>query len=181
MVCPRCITAVRNTMEELGFIVNEVELGRAVVESNEDVSSQQIDQALQKHGFELVQNKNRQLIERVKAQLIHYVQMLEKVDESPKLSDYLTNQIHQNYSSLSSAFSKSEDITIEKYLIHLKIERVKELLSYGELTLSEIAWTLNYSSVAHLSNQFKQITGMSPTDYTKASESFRKPLDEIER
>jgi AraC-like DNA-binding protein len=81
---------------------------------------------------------------------------------------------------MSSAFSEQENITIEKYLIHLKIERVKELLSYDEMTLSEIAYKLNYSSVAHLSGQFKQVTGMSPTDYKKARDSFRKPLDSIE-
>jgi AraC-like DNA-binding protein len=112
--------------------------------------------------------------------LIHYVQDLEENEEPPKVSAYLSEKLHQNYSSLSSVFSEQEETTIEKYVIYLKIERVKELLSYGEMTLSEIAWKLNYSSVAYLSSQFKQITGMSVTDYKKARDSFRKPLDGIE-
>lgn len=179
MVCPRCITAVRQTLDELGLIVKSVELGHAVVENEDRVSNQTINKALQKHGFELIEGKDQQLVGQIKAQLIQYVQKLNQWDETPKLSDYLTEHIHQNYSSLSSVFSHSEDITLEKYLIHLKIERVKELISYDELTLSEIAFKLKYSSAAHLSNQFKQVTGMSPTDYKKASESFRKPLDEV--
>src|SRR5699024_8440145 len=108
-----------------------------------------------------------------------YVQNLEGLEETPKLSGYLSEKLHQNYSSLSTVFSESEQTTIEKYLIHLKIERVKEWLSYGELTLSEIAYKLNYSSVAYLSRQFKQITGLSVTDYKKARDSFRKPLDGV--
>lgn len=181
MVCPRCITVVSNTLEELGFTVHEVELGKAVVNDKPEISMQKVDEQLQKHGFELIQGKDQQLVEQIKALLIQYVQKLEESEDVPKLSDYLTGQLHQNYSSLSSSFSQSEDITLEKYLIHLKIERVKELLSYNELTLSEIAFKLKYSSVAHLSGQFKQITGMSVTDYKKAKESFRRPLDGIER
>ncbi|HEX6982474.1 MAG TPA: helix-turn-helix domain-containing protein [Balneolaceae bacterium] len=181
MVCPRCIMVVRDTLENLGFTVHEVELGRAVVSDESKVSMSTINEQLQKHGFELIQGKDQQLVEQIKALLIQYVQKLEESEEAPKLSDYLANQLHQNYSSLSSSFSQSEDITLEKYLIHLKIERVKELLSYDELTLSEIAYKLSYSSVSHLSNQFKQITGMSVTDYKKAKDSFRRPLDGIER
>lgn len=181
MVCPRCITVVRDTLEGLGLTVNEVELGRASVEGGAKIALSTVNEELQKHGFELLREKEQQLIEQIKALLIRYVQELEKDDEVPKLSEFLANQLHQHYSSLSTAFSQSEDITLEKYLIHLKIERVKELLSYEELTLSEIAYKLSYSSVSHLSNQFKQVTGMSVTDYKKAKDSFRKPLDRIER
>ncbi|MBN2732265.1 MAG: helix-turn-helix transcriptional regulator [Balneolaceae bacterium] len=180
MVCPRCIMAVENILESQGFTVKEVELGKAVVQGNESISLTVVNNKLEEYGFEVIQNKNQQLVEQIKTLLIRYVQQLQESDKSPKLSAYLTQKLHQNYSSLSSAFSESEDITIEKYLIHLKIERVKELLSYEELTLSEIAYKINYSSVAHLSNQFKQVTGMSPTDYKKARDSFRKPLDGIE-
>jgi AraC-like DNA-binding protein len=181
MVCPRCITVVRETLENIGYTVREVELGKAVVDDEPNISMSAVDEQLQNHGFELLQGKDQKLIEQIKALLIQYVQKLEESDEVPKLSDYLAEELHQNYSSLSSAFSQSEDITLEKYLIHLKIERVKELLSYNELTLSEIAYELSYSSVAHLSGQFKQITGMSVTDYKKAKDSFRRPLDGIER
>lgn len=180
MVCPRCVMVVRETLQDMGLDVVEVELGKATVLADDSISFDKINQKLKEYGFELIQSKNRQLVEQIKTLLIDYVKNLEESQEVPKLSEYLSKELNQNYSSLSSAFSESEDITIEKYLIHLKIERVKELLSYGELTLSEIAWELNYSSVAHLSNQFKQITGMSVTDYKKARDTFRKPLDGIE-
>lgn len=180
MVCPRCVMVVRDTLDEMGFEVIEVELGRAIVESEDEIPLEKVDEKLNEYGFELIRGKNRQLIEDIKTLLIEYVQGLEENEESSKLSDYLADKLNQHYSSLSSSFSELEDITIEKYLIHLKIERVKELLSYGELTLSEIAWKLNYSSVSHLSSQFKQITGMSVTDYKKARDSFRKPLDGLE-
>lgn len=180
MVCPRCITVVQDALQELDHDVEEVELGKAVIKTGSDFDLSLIDEKLREHGFEIIKNKNQQLVEKTKTLLIQYVQNLEEQEEAPKLSDYLSEKLHQNYSSVSSAFSESEDTTIEKYVIHLKIERVKELLSYEELTLSEIAWKLNYSSVAHLSNQFKKITGMSVTDYKKARDSFRKPLDGIE-
>lgn len=180
MVCPRCVMVVRETLEGLGHEVNEVELGSAEIAYSGTLDLEEIDRQLKEYGFELIKGKNQQLVEQIKTLLIHYVQDLEENEEPPKVSAYLSEKLHQNYSSLSSVFSEQEETTIEKYLIHLKIERVKELLSYGEMTLSEIAWKLNYSSVAYLSSQFKQITGMSVTDYKKARDSFRKPLDGIE-
>lgn len=179
MVCPRCVMVVRQTLEELGFEILEVELGQAVVQVDESISQDRVEEKLKEYGFELIRGRNQQLVEQIKTLLIRYIEESEQSEESPTLSDYLAKELHQNYSSLSSAFSESQDTTIEKYLIHLKIERVKELLSYGEMTLSEIAYRLNYSSVAYLSNQFKKITGMSVTDYKKARDSFRKPLDGI--
>lgn len=179
MVCDRCMLVVTDILEKLGLKVLHIELGRAEVENPEKISLKKINEALKKYGFELLKGKNQQLVEQIKTLLIQYVQESENKEELPNLSEYLANHIHQNYSTLSSVFSKSEDITIEKYLIHLKIERVKELLSYGELTLSEIAFKLNYSSVAHLSGQFKKTTGMSVTDYKKARDSFRQSLDKV--
>ena len=174
MVCPRCITVVSDTLRELGYEIEEVELGRLVIKGERDFDRSLIDEKLREHGFGLIENKNQQLVEKTKTLLIQYVQALEEQEEAPKLSDYLSEKLHQNYSSVSSAFSESEETTIEKYLIHLKIERVKELLSYEELTLSEIAWKLNYSSVQYLSNQFKKITGETVS-------SFRKNMDEQSR
>ncbi|MDX1672338.1 MAG: AraC family transcriptional regulator [Balneolaceae bacterium] len=177
MVCPRCVMVVRDTLNDLGFDVEEVELGKAVVRSADDDSLSELQQALNEHGFELLQGREEQIVEQIKTRLVEYVRRSEMNKEMPKISTFLSDRLHQNYASLSSLFSKKENITIEKYLIHLRIERVKELLSYEELTLSEIAWKLNYSSVQHLSSQFKQVTGMSVTDYKKASDTFRKPLD----
>ena len=179
MVCPRCELVVRETLEGLGIDVVQVELGRAVIEHSGRVSRKEMNEALQEYGFELLEGKDQKLVEQIKTLLLRYLKETEEAEENPRISDYLSKHMNQSYSALSTAFSKSEDTTIEKYLIHLKIERVKELLSYGEMTLSEIAYKLNYSSVSHLSNQFRQITGMSVTDYKKARESFRKSLDEV--
>lgn len=179
MVCPRCELVVRDALEELGLTVAEVQLGKATVAYSSKVSKKEINEALKQYGFELLEGKDQKLVEQIKRELIYYVQQIEDENDVPKLSDYLAKQLNQNYASLSSAFSESEDITIEKYMIHLKIERVRELLSYGEMTLSEIAHKLNYSSVAHLSNQFKQIIGMSVTDFKKVRETFRRSLDRI--
>lgn len=177
MVCPRCEMVVQNTLEELGLKVVEVELGRAVVENPDSYSREVINRKLEEYGFELLEGQEQELVERIKIKLIQYVRKIEQSEEVPRISDYLMEQMNQNYAALSTVFSNTEDITIEKYVIRLKIERVRELLSYGELTLSEIAHKLNYSSVSHLSNQFKQIVGMSVTDYKKASDYFRQPLD----
>lgn len=177
MVCPRCITVVRETLEDLGFTVQEVELGRAVVKGDTPVKPQLLNERLREHGFELLEDPDQQLTEQIKTLLIDYVRRLEENEEVPKVSDYLAGELHQNYSSLSALFSGQEETTIEKYLIHLKIERVKELLTYDELTLSEIAHRLNYSSVAHLSGQFKRVAGMSVTEYKQ--HRSRTPLDEM--
>ena len=180
MVCPRCLMAVRSAFQDLGMEVHAVELGKAEVDASNAVTKQQIAEKLEELGFELLEGKDQQKVEQIKTHLISYVKELEKQGEPPNISNYLSDKLHQNYASLSNLFSDQEDITIEKYLIHLKIERVKELLSYDEHTLSEIAWQLNYSSVQYLSNQFRQVTGMSVTDYKKASDSFRQSIDSIE-
>ena len=180
MVCDRCISTVRERLEGMGYRLDSVKLGEAVVQkdlSEEDFSI--IDQKLREDGFELIREEEAALVEEIKTHLIAYVQSLEEKEQSPILSEYLSGQLHRNYSYLSNQFSSYENITVEQYVIHLKIERVKELLSYGEMTLSEIAYQLNYSSVAYLSNQFKKVVGMSVTDYKKARDSFRKPLDKL--
>jgi AraC-like DNA-binding protein len=179
MVCSRCELVVQSTLEELGLEVTDVELGTAVVENFGISSHETVDNALKEYGFELLEEKNQKLVERIKVVLIQYVQEIEKEAKVPNVSDYLTGHLRQHYAALSATFSKAGGITIEQYVIRLKIERVRELLSYRELTLSAIAHKLSYSSVAHLSNQFKQIIGMSVTDFKKAEDSFRQPLDEI--
>ena len=179
MVCPRCVMVVRETLEGLGHEVHEVELGSAEIAYSGTLDLEEIDRQLKEYGFELIKGKNQQLVEQIKTLLIHYVQDLEENEEPPKVSAYLSEKLHQNYSSLSSVFSEQEETTIEKYLIHLKIERVKELLSYGEMTLSEIAWKLNYSSVQYLSNQFKKNVGMSVSEFKKKEEYSRKSFDAI--
>lgn len=179
MVCPRCVMAVRDLFEKLGTEVLVVELGKAEVRGAEHLSREKLNEKLMELGFELLEGRDQKKVEQIKNHLVDYIKELVQNDEMPKISQYLSEKMHHNYATLSNLFSEQEDTTVEKYLIHLKIERVKELLSYDELTLSEIAWQLNYSSVQYLSNQFRQVTGMSVTDYKKAQDSFRKPLDSI--
>lgn len=179
MVCPRCELVVQSALEELGLEVVDIELGKAVVKNFGKSSREAVDKALEEYGFELLEGKDQELVERIKLTLIQYVQEIEEENNVTNVSDYLTGHLRKHYSALSTTFSKAEEITLEQYVIRLKIERVRELLSYGELTLSEIAHKLSYSSVAHLSNQFKQIIGMSVTDFKKVQDSFRQSLDKI--
>lgn len=175
MVCDRCIMSVREVLDDLGYSVESVKLGEAVVsESPEEAELSQVAEKLRGKGFELIREQKEALVEEIKAQLIGYVKRLESEENPPKLSEYLAENLHHNYSYLSSRFSNIENSTIENYLIHLKIERVKELLTYKEMTLSQIAWKLNYSSVQYLSNQFKKVTGETVS-------SFRKNMDNASR
>lgn len=181
MVCDRCIVSVREVLENLDHKVEAVELGQAqIVESPTGTDRDEIAKALRDKGFELISDKGQVLVEKIKAQLITYLEKLETDDSSPKISEYLADKLHHNYSYLSNRFSSEQNITIEQYLIQLKIERVKELLTYEELTLSEIAWKLNYSSVQYLSNQFKKVTGETVSSFRKhMDEQGRQSLDAI--
>jgi AraC family transcriptional regulator len=178
MVCPRCIRTVSETLGGLGLSVKRVQLGEAEVGEN-DIPLPEIDQALQTQGFELVQEKEEQTVARIKATLIDYLAMLETNKQPVNLSAYLSERLYASYPHLSKTFSRAENTTIEKYFILLKIERVKELLSYQELTLSEIAFRLHYSSVQALSNQFKKVTGLSVSDFRHEGSAARKSLDAL--
>lgn len=179
MVCNRCKIVVKAELERLGFNPILVELGNVVLpESISDKDKSNISFRLNQFGFELLEDKKMQIVEQIKTsviQLIHY-------NASPlktNLSTYLAIQLSMEYAQLSAIFSEVENQTIEKYFIAQKIEKVKEMLTYGELTLSEIADQLHYSSVAHLSAQFKKVTSQTPSAYKTATFSKRKMLDEI--
>jgi len=178
MVCPRCISTVRETLTELGLHVQSVQLGEVEVAETE-LPASEVDQALRKHGFELITEKEEQTVTRIKAALIDYLADLETQKKLVNLSSYLSERFQVSYPNLSKTFSRVENTTIEKHLILLRIERVKELLSYGELTLSEIASCLRYSSVQALSNQFRKVTGFSVSDYRHEATSARKSLDAL--
>ncbi|HKK46844.1 MAG TPA: helix-turn-helix domain-containing protein [Balneolaceae bacterium] len=182
MVCDRCIMSVRDVLEDLGFRVESVSLGEASIAENPDEEDlSKVAKKLRGKGFELIREQKEALIEQIKGQLIEYVRLLESGDQPPKLSEYLSEKLHHNYSYLSNRFSGAEESTIENYLILLKIERVKELLTYEEMTLSEIAWKLNYSSVQYLSNQFKKVTGETVSSFRKHMNSgSRQSLDTIQ-
>jgi len=178
MVCDRCKMVVREQFQKLGYEVLNIELGKVVIKT-ENPDQHRINETLQQFGFELLQGRDQQLTEKVKTLLIAYLEKYEEAEKAPNISDYLVSKLAMSYSKISSQFSGAEGTTIERYLILLKIERVKELVSYNEMTLSEIAMKLNYSSTAHLSNQFRKVTGMSVTDFKKIKESLRRPLDSI--
>ena len=179
MVCNRCIMVVRDELKNLGYMPVRLALGE--VEFNGDLSDHdkyRINEKLQTFGFELIDDRKSRLIGRINSliiELVHHQNSQLKIN----LSDYLSSKLHHDYSYLSNLFSEVEGITIEKYYITHKIERVKELLIYDELTLSQIAIELNYSSVAHLSNQFKKVTGLTPSYFKNLKIEKRKPLDEL--
>jgi len=180
MVCPRCIKVVKDEFEGLGLSVERVELGEVTISST--VSTEEIEKiktVLNRNGFELIDDKKGRIIERIKTLLIERIHFSEKGFESLNTSVVLSKELGHDYSYLSHLFSSVEGITIEKYMINQKIEKVKELLVYDELSLSEIAFMLGYSSVQHLSNQFKKVTGLTPSHFKKLKENKRKPLNEV--
>ena len=179
MVCRRCLSTVRRELENLGAEIVELELGKAIIKYQENtLKMQDVENALNRNEFELLTNDESKTIEKIKLILIGMVDntpLIMKVNLSEKLVDSL----NKDYTFLSKLFSKMEGITIEKYFIHLKIEKAKEFIQYDQLNFTEVAYELGYSSVNYLSNQFKQATGMSMSAYKKLSDWDRKPLDKI--
>lgn len=176
MVCNHCVAAVRNVLADAGLTVIDVELGRADIADNlTDEGLTEVARRLETSGFELITDPAKDIVETIKREIIMMVRSTEP--SFKKLSDYLSDRLGRDYKSLSRIFSETEGRTIENYAILQKIERVKELLLDGQLTVSEIAWQTGYSSVAHLSRQFKDITGMTPSEFR--IDGHRLPLNEV--
>lgn len=179
MVCPRCIAAVRQTIEKVGLSIVDIQLGK--VNTKENISPEQkqlLKEQLAEKGFQLLDDKHSQLINAIKSiiiQEVHYKNALSTVNFSTLLSE----QLHFDYTYLSRLFSSVEGQTIERYILTQKVEKVKELLTYNEMTIAEIAYELHYSSPAHLSTQFKKLTGMSPSAFKKLQHQERQSLDKI--
>jgi AraC-like DNA-binding protein len=170
---------VKSELEKLGLHAATVDLGEAVV--LEDMNTEQLDQlriALLKSGLKLMDDKKAILIERIKNVI---VEMIHYADEQPKtnFSDYLAEKLKYDYTYLANLFSEVTGTTIEHFIIAHKIERVKELLIYDELNLTQISYQLNYSSVAHLSNQFKKVTGLTPTFFKNIKQKKRTSLEDV--
>jgi len=179
MVCDRCIMVVQNEMDKLGIAVKHIALGEVTLEKAlPDEQKDLVSKALLPLGFELIDDRKSRIIEKIKRIIINLIHHSEG-EISNNLSDILSRELHHDYNYLSNLFSEVEGKTIEKYFIAQKIERVKELLVYDELSLSEIAFRLNYSSVAYLSNQFKKVTGLTPSHFRQIKEGKRKPLDKV--
>ena len=179
MVSNRCKMAVKEELKKLGLHFIVVDLGE--VEIMENISTEQREQvkiALLNSGLELMDDKRAVLIEKIKNAII---EMVHHSDEIIKInfSDFLSEKLNYDYTYLANLFSEVQGTTIEQFMISHKVERIKELIIYGELNITEIAWKMNYSSVAHLSNQFKKVTGLSPSHFKQLKDKRRSPIEEI--
>ena len=179
MVSARCKLAVKEQLKKLGLHFILVELGE--VDIMEDISGSQMDllkAALISIGFDLIDDRRSVLIEKIKHIIID---MVHNTDEriKTKFSNYLSEKLNHDYTYMSNLFSDVHGTTIAQFIISHKVERIKELIIYDELTISEIAWKMNYSSVAHLSNQFKKITGLSPSHFKQLKDKRRNPIEEL--
>ncbi|WP_298117454.1 AraC family transcriptional regulator [Flavobacterium sp.] len=179
MVCSRCKMAVKSVFESMEINPISVELGE--VELKNDIQESQKNELLKNlraFGFDLIDDRKSKTIDKIKTLIIDLVQNKNN-DLKTTLSEFLFQELHQDYNTLSNLFSEVENTTIEKYFINQKIEKVKELIMYDELSLSQIAYSLNYSSVSHLSNQFKKVTGFSPTYFKNLKTIKRKQIEDI--
>ena len=179
MVSLRCKMLVKSELEKLGIDYQSVDLG--MVEIRGKITERQREKFgknLKRSGLELLDDKKNILVEKIKAVI---VEMIHYSDEVPKMndSDYISEKLGYDYTYLSNIFSEVKGITIQQYVIMHKIEKVKELLLYDELTLTEIAYRLHYSSVAHLSNQFKKVTGLTPTYFKEVKKKREKNLEDL--
>ena len=182
MVCDRCIFAIENELKSLGITFKTIQLGEINFGSNElsNIQMNDFGNRIEKLGFEILNDKTNLLIEKIKLSIQLYLEIECLTTKKQNFSDYLSFELNSNYSFLSNLFSSVVGLTIEQYLIQLKIEKVKELLIYDEFSLSEISYKLKYSSVAHVSNQFKKFTGMRPSEYKKLrGPNKRKSLDKL--
>ena len=183
MVCNRCIMVIKQELERQGLHPEKVSLGEVIIKEGKLSEAQQnkLDSALIDLGFERIDDRKARLIESIKNKIIQIIHHTDKVNLKFNWSSILSDELHYEYNYLSNLFSSVEGITLEQYIIRQKIEKVKELLFYDELNLSEIADRLGYSSTAHLSAQFKKITGFTPSELKKSRniDKNRKPLDSI--
>lgn len=179
MVCERCISAVKQIAVKEKLAFTEVRLGEIELKAKiPDKAAKEFDEALRQQGFELISNRNGQVIDRIKKVVLAYLEELEEKGRV-NLSEKISSVLPYDYTYLSHLFSSIEGITIEQYFILQRIEKAKEYLVYGEWTLSEIAYKLGYSSVHHLSAQFKKVTGLTPSHFKKIGAGKRKTLDKL--
>ncbi|MDO9594710.1 MAG: AraC family transcriptional regulator [Lutibacter sp.] len=179
MVSNRCKMAVKDALRKLKLHFVVVDLGEVdIMENITDEQREKLKVELFNSGLELMDDKRAMLIEKIKnviIEMVHYSEEAIKVN----FSDYLSEKLNHDYTYLANLFSEVQGTTIEQFIIVHKVERIKELINYGELNITEIAWKMNYSSVAHLSNQFKKVTGLSPSHFKQMKDKRRSPIEEI--
>ncbi|WP_445385387.1 helix-turn-helix domain-containing protein [Robiginitalea sp. IMCC44478] len=177
MVCERCRKVLYQELQRAGIKVISLELGELVVPDEVSADAGIIREIIERNGFEIIDDQTTILVEKVKSLLIRKVEDQDLNKE--KISEYLSGELHTDYSIISKSFSLSTGMTIEKYLLRLKVEKAKELLQMDRQSFSEIAYTLGFSAGSHLAKQFKSITGMSMTEYKKLQQWNRKNYDKI--
>ncbi len=179
MVSIRCTMFVRSELQKMGFFNCNVKLGEVFcTDSLSSIQLEHLKGVLHEAGLEVLDDKKSILIERIKnvvVEMVHYLDELPKT----KFSSYLSEKLNYDYTYLSNLFSETEGRTLEHFVLHHKIEKIKELIMYDEMNLTEIAFKMHYSSVAHLSNQFKKITGQTPSSFKSMHERFRKNLEDV--
>jgi AraC family transcriptional regulator len=183
MVCPQCIRVVGEDLAALGLRVHRVVLGEADVSTTDgaDPDWPAVRASLQDAGFALLEDPRDQLVDRIKTLLVTLIHYPPPGPRLVNYSDYLVEHLRKDYHYLSHLFSASEGLTIEKFIIRQKVERAKELIGYGELPIAEVAQQLGYSSPAHLSRQFRQVTGLTPTEFQRLgpASQARRSLDSL--
>lgn len=175
MVCDRCISVIREGITNLGYEVDKVSLGKLILKSrieNEDIN--QVEYFLAENGFEMISNRQIRIVNQAKELINDVFGQNVKYDAKLKFSSLLSDSLHMNYDSISELFTELEGITLEKYIITKHLKKVKELLVYTEFTLTEIAYITGFSSINHLSRQFKELTGLSPSHFKEVSASKKK-------
>lgn len=179
MVSTRCKMAVKEELKKLGLHFIVVDLGEVEIMENISITQrEELKAALLVSGLELMDDKRAVLIEKIKNVIIEMVHHTEEMIKT-NFSDFLSKKLNHDYTYLANLFSEVQGTTIEQFIISHKVERIKELIIYGELNITEIAWKMNYSSVAHLSNQFKKVTGLSPSHFKQLKDKRRSPIEEI--
>jgi AraC family transcriptional regulator len=180
MVCDRCILVVRQELDKLKLNYKNIQLGEVELTNQPtDEGIVELKEHLNILGFDLLDDKKTRLVEKIKSSIIQFIQGIEAEELNKKLSVLMSEKLKMDYHHISSLFSSIEGVTIEKYVILQRIEKAKELLMYAELSLSEIADKLGYSSVQHLSQQFKKTTGLTPSHFKSLKKNMRTPLDKI--
>lgn len=180
MVCNCCIELLKERLEKKGIEVIEIRLGQATVcFSGEETTEQDIFDVFGRTGLEVIRGRDEKLVEQIKIAVIELVHQLNNVDSIIRKSEYLVEKLGTSYQHLSRTFSQHEPITLEKYIILQKTEKIKELIDSNEYSLSEISYMMDYSSIQHLSAQFRQITGLTPTEYKQSDRSTRKSINTV--
>ena len=181
MITNSCVKLVKIELERTGFIeVLNIELGEAEIQFDAQVFSlDNVNTVLKKSGFEIINHSDKILVEKIKSTVIQFIFYGSNSNSLMRNSDYLSEKLGESYQHLSKVFSEQTGTTLEKYIINIKAERIKELISYDELTLSEIAYQMGYSSVQYLSNQFKSVTGVTVSEYKAAGKHYRKPITDV--